>query len=235
MSTARDLIKGSLRLLGVLATGENPSAEEQAEAFLALNEMLDSWSNEKLVINAKTREEFSLVAGTQSYTIGTGGVFNTPRPLRIENAMLEDQSISPTIEYPVDIINEDQWAAIQIKDLGAQLPTKLYYETTSPLGVIYLYPKPTAANKLVIYPWKPLTSFASVNTTVDMPPGYYKALRYNLAVMLSPEYGRPVDQMVLSEAMESKENIKRMNVQPIYMTADSATVGRKSFNIYSGE
>jgi hypothetical protein len=71
MSTVRDLIKGSLRLLGATATGETPSSEEQADALATLNALLDSWSLERLMITEKIREQFALVAGKQSLYNGT--------------------------------------------------------------------------------------------------------------------------------------------------------------------
>ncbi len=43
MTTARTLITRSLRTLGVLHSGETPSAEEANDALDALNEMLGAW------------------------------------------------------------------------------------------------------------------------------------------------------------------------------------------------
>ena len=50
MASAGDLINGALRLLGVLAEGETPSAETSADALTAMNQMIDSWNTEKLSI-----------------------------------------------------------------------------------------------------------------------------------------------------------------------------------------
>lgn len=236
MSTVRDLIKGSLRLIGAISTGETPSADEQADALVALNDMLDSWSTENLIIQSKVREEFTLVSGTQSYTIGSGGTFNTSRPLKIEAATIEDQSSSPNSEYNLEIINLEQWASIPIKDVaGVSIPTRLYFEDTYPLATIYLWPKPSAANKLVLYSWKPLTSFASVDTVLSVAPGYAKAFRYNLALDLAPEYGKEPSQFVLDGANKSKSNIKRMNIKPHYLKSDPAVLSGSPFNILTGE
>ena len=43
MTTARDLITQSLRTLGVLHSGETPSAEEANDGLTSLNQMLNSW------------------------------------------------------------------------------------------------------------------------------------------------------------------------------------------------
>lgn len=43
MTTARDLITMSLRSIGVLHSGETPSAEEANDGLATLNQMLNSW------------------------------------------------------------------------------------------------------------------------------------------------------------------------------------------------
>jgi hypothetical protein len=43
MTTYRDLITSSLRSIGVLHSGETPSAEEANDSLDALNEMLNAW------------------------------------------------------------------------------------------------------------------------------------------------------------------------------------------------
>ena len=49
-TTASDQINRALRLLGVLAEGETPSAETSQDALIALNQMIDSWSTERLSV-----------------------------------------------------------------------------------------------------------------------------------------------------------------------------------------
>lgn len=39
-TTARDIIKGALRLVGILAAGEEPAAEDEADSLDVLNEMM---------------------------------------------------------------------------------------------------------------------------------------------------------------------------------------------------
>ena len=50
MATAGETINGSLRLLGVLAEGETPSAETSEDALRAMNQMIDSWNTERLAV-----------------------------------------------------------------------------------------------------------------------------------------------------------------------------------------
>lgn len=235
MATVRDLIKGSMRLIGAIATGETPSADEQADALYVLNDMIDSWSNEGLAIFATIREEFPLTAGQGDYTMGVGGDFNTARPLKIENAAVLSTG-TPAYELPLELLNQDQWAAIPVKSTQSSLPRKLYAVSSNPLEAISLWPVPSTTSTLVLYSWKPLASFANANSTVSFPPGYSKALRYGLALELAPEYGKTPDPAIVIQAVEAKENIKRMNVKPVYLGVDDALTSRgHGFNWLTGE
>ena len=234
--TPRDLITGAMKLIGVLAAGETASAEDASDNFTALNNLVDEWSLEHLLTPYKVREEFSLVSGTQSYTIGSSGTFNTSRPLGIEAATIEDQAQSPTVEYPpLEIINTKQWAEVTQKDATASIPQRLYMEDSYPLATIYLYPKPSASLKLVLYSWKPLTAFTGLSQSLSLAPGFARAYIYNLALAIAPTYGLEPSALVLRDAAKTIANIKRAQSKPVYMRADDAVMGRKPYNINTGE
>jgi hypothetical protein len=216
MATARELIEGSLRLLNVLATGETSSNEEAVDSLAALNDMMDSWAAEGAFVHATVREEFSLVAGTASYTLGSGATFSTTRPIEIVAATIETQGSSPQ-EYLLELLTAQQWADVTDKAATSDVPSKLYVEGTFPNDTLNFWPVPSATNKLALYSRKPLTRFASLSTSVSLPPGYSRALRYNLAVELAPEFGRSPAAEVVAIAAESKANIFRKNLEPVYM------------------
>lgn len=236
MAKVRDLLSSSLRLLGAIATGETPSAAEQADALAAVNRMVDSWSNEELLIYADVVETFNLVPGQQTYTMGPSGNFNTVRPQRIEKARLQTVTSGLPADLPLTLVTLDEWARIIIKTQSSSLPLRLYIEENYPLMNLNLWPIPNIANKIVLWSWKPLTRFATVDDDVSFPPGYERMIVYNGALELAPEYGREPSATVLSTAIESKANIKRMNTQPSYLSTDSAIRSRnRRFNILKGD
>jgi hypothetical protein len=235
-TTPRDLIRGALKLIGVVAAGENPSAQEQTDALSSLNDMLDIWSTESLLVYSKTIETFPLTSGQQTYTMGVGGNFNTSRPIRIFHAATLDQSNSPANEIPIAMLNLDQWADVTQKLTTSTLATKVYVDFSNPLLKLYFWPVPTISNSVVIYSWKPLSEFTTVNSTVDLPPGYQMAIKYNLALILAPEYGRPVDPAVAAIANSTLASIQRANIQPLYMECDPAIISPgKTWDWRTGE
>lgn len=231
MSTVRDLIKRSLRLINAVPSGETPSADEFTDAFTVLKDMLASWSTEKLIINAKVREEFPLVASQGSYTMGDTGDFDTVRPMQIEGASVLENGA----EIPIEILNLDQWQAVAQKDMSGSRPAKLFAEGTSPLETINIWPVPSSVITLFLYSHKPLTDFASVNDDIEFPPGYARAISYNLAIELCPEFGKSATAEIIKIADESKGNIKRMNIKSTYLEVDPALLGNRRFNILTGE
>lgn len=235
--TGRDLITASMRKIGAKASGESMEASEATEGLAALNQMISSWSTESLLINAKVRRVHTLTTGDQQYTVGASGAdFTAPRPLRVVEALIRDESVSPAIEYPsLRILSLAEWAAIVIKELGNSIPTDIYLEGTYPLETFNLYPKPSAGLKLVLWSWEPLTEIATLDTAISFPPGYEEALIYNFAIRLAPEYGKTIPAEVASVANDSKANIKRMNHRPRYLQVDAALVPRGRFNILTGD
>jgi hypothetical protein len=210
--TARDLIKQALRSLGVLASGENPTAEEAQDALDSLNQMIRSWRNERLMCIALLPERFPLVAGKKVYTIGTDGDFDTDRPLKIEKMQLIYQADSPLpLTLPLEIVDVDTYNNFVVPDTASTIPQWVYIDDGYPLRSIYFYTVPSIRNQVDIYTPTILTELATLDTNVVLPQGYDEAMRYNLAVRLAPEYAQEPSSVVVSLAQSSKALIKAMN------------------------
>lgn len=221
-STGRDLVSAALRLIGAVASGETPAAAEATDGLSALNLMIDSWSNESLLIPNKVREVFALTPSQQTYTMGTGGNFATSRPLRIEEALIQFSSVTPLLELPMKILNQEQYSGVLIKTLTSTFPLYLFPDYAAPLVNLNFWPVPNTANSVVLYSWKPLADLTTLDTATSLPPGYERALKYNLAVEIAPEYGKIIPDAVAAIAVESKAAIKRMNASPRYLRVDQA-------------
>lgn len=211
-----DLIARSMRIIGVLAAGESPSAEELADAFITLNDLVTNWGTERLNIYAQQRDLLTLTSGTQSYTIGTGGTFNVNRPLAIIAASVVNTVSGQVMRYPLKQIDATEWAALLEQAQSAIIPRKLYNDGAYPLSKLYFWPTPnTTGTQLELFSWTQLVAFATSGSTFDMPPGYARAMAFNLAVDLAGEYGRPLDPSVVAIAAQSKAAIRGLNAPPV--------------------
>jgi hypothetical protein len=234
MPKAKDIINGALRLNGVIATGEAASAGELSDALSALNNMIDSWSNDGFMIFSESRTENVLNPPKQTFTIGPGGDFDEPRPMVINHASI----IYPggNTEVKLKILNEQQWASTTLKSTESTIPLALYYNPEYPLGKLSLWPVPTGGPTLVLHSLKPLLSFETADSDVILPPGYMRALQYNLAIEIGPEYGKEPKKVVLEVANESKALLMRQNTRPVYLSSDSpGFTHSKTFNWLTGE
>lgn len=203
--TASDLIKSSMRVGGLIASGETPTNAELTDGLEALNMLLKSWGAHPNLIFARTEENFTLSIGTLAYTIGTSGAWNTVRPQRIESAFIRDSTGYDTLLAP---ISELQYNALIDKDIAGK-PNRFFYDPQNPLGKVYLYPSPDAAYTLYLDSWKPITTLALLTTVVDFPPEWERALKYNLAVEFASEFGRTLPPEVAALAYESLQAVKK--------------------------
>lgn len=67
-------ISSALRSIGALATAETPDANTANDCFNLLNEMLDQWSNDHLLVFTQQEVIHELTGGQYIYTIGQGGM-----------------------------------------------------------------------------------------------------------------------------------------------------------------
>ena len=241
MSTALDICTAALRLIGVGASGETLPAAEAQDALTSLNQLIQRWNLERLMIHAITLQQFSFVVGQQSYTIGSGGNFNTTRPVRIERATVKVLTQTPNYEVPLQLVTDQEWSPIIEKSLTAEIPQLLWPQMTygaSGLATLWFWPIPSVVNAVVLDTWGPITSLASLSTTVALPPGYEEAMQYGLALKLAPEYGRIPDAQlptIAEIAAESKAAIKSANSEPVLSRCDSALLKRGGyFDIRTG-
>lgn len=226
MTTALGIIKSAMRKSGILVKSEDPSSDEADDALDMLNDLLASWSNDSMVVYARTLESFTLSAGVASYTIGSGGTFNTVRPIKIISAYVR----SGGIDYPLEIESEENYDAVSLKTTGS-IPEFIIFSNAFPLATLTLYPLPATAYTLFLRTEKQLSSF-TLNQDVDLPPGWKRALIHNLAVELAPEYGQQISPEVYEIAKESKSEIRHAVMVAKPMTWDTG-LGLDG-NVYSG-
>ena len=234
MDTAGDIINGSLRLLGVLAEGEVPSAETSQDALRAMNQMIDSWNTERLSVFSTQDQVFTWPAAILNRTLGPTGNFVGNRPILLDDATyFKDPGTG--VSYGIKMINQQQYDGIAVKTVTSTYPQVLFVNMTYPDIDMYIYPKPTRDLEWHFISVEELTQPATLATTLSFPPGYLRAFRYNLACEMAPEFGVEPSSQVRRLAMASKRNLKRINNPGDIMSVPySLIASRQRFNIYAG-
>ena len=234
MASASELINGALRLLGVLAEGEVPSAATADDALVAMQQMIDSWSTERLSIFTTQEQVFTWPVGQLSRTLGPTGDFVGNRPI-----LLDDSTyfIDPSngISFGIKIINQQQYDGIAVKTVTSSYPQVMWINTNYPNIDMHIYPVPTRALEWHFISVDPLEQPATLSTVIAFPPGYLRAFRYNLACEIAPEFGVEPSPQVQRIAMSSKRNLKRINNPGDVMSIPYSIVGtRQRFNVFAG-
>ena len=236
MSTysANDQINRALRLLGVLAEGETPSAAVSQDALMALNQMIDSWSTERLAVFSTQDQIYLWPTSTIKRTLGPTGDFVGNRPVLIDDSTYF-RDPSTNVSFGVKLINQLQYNGIAVKTVTSTYPQVMWVNMTYPDIEMYIYPNPTRQLEWHFISVEELTQPANLSTNILFPPGYLRAFTYNLAMEIAPEFGVEPQPQVQRVAMYSKRNLKRINNPDDVMSMPYSLVAtRQRFNVYAG-
>jgi hypothetical protein len=234
MTTAYDQITGALRLLGVLAEGETPSAATAQDALTALNQMIDSWNTERLSVYATIDQVKTWLPNLISNTLGPTGTLVGQRPVLVDDSTYFRDPANG-ISFGIKLINQQQYNGIAVKTVTSTYPQVMWVNMTYPDIEIYVYPVPTKPLEFHFVSVEPIVNVPSLSTDITMPPGYLRAFKYNLALEIAAEFGINPNPQISRIAMTSKRNLKRINNPDDIMALPYAIVAtRQRFNIFSG-
>ena len=296
MAQPFDIISRALKDIGALEAGEIPTPEAAQDAFDMLNDILDQWSNESMMVSYKTEIIYPISPGVTQYTIGPGGTIGAvfagsiagttltvtsissgaialgqtlngtgisagttivafqsgaggninevgtytlninqsvasttinsyyQRPLSINSAFVRINTnsngqpiVNGGLDYPVAILNVEDYEMIGLKTLAGPWPKALYYQPSETLGNIFVWPNPSQG-EMHIFADTLFARYNSINDSIVLPQGFSMALRWCLAERLMPMYGKASQTqiaMISAFAAQGKATIKRTNMKPI--------------------
>ena len=187
-----DIVSRALKDIGALEAGETPTPEAAQDAFDMLNDMLDQWSNEDMMVFNFTEIIFPVIAGQTQYTIGpnpstanfigasfTGSI--TGNILTVtgitSGAIAQGQTLSGTgITAGTKITQFLTGAGGNVNEVGTyQLNT---YQTVASSLITAYYQKPLSLN----------SAFVRVNTSSNGQPILNGGLDYPISVLSLQEY-----------------------------------------------
>ena len=226
MATASSMIFRALRLTGEKIHGGTLTSSEATDYLSDLNSMLDSWSIERLMCYQILQESFSLTSAFNSYTIGPGAALSSvSRPVKIvDPCFVRD---SGNLDSRLQIVDNVAYGMVVQKSTAGSYPSYINYDSafdSSGFGTINLYPGPTSGLTLFINSWKPLQNFANISTVAALPPGYQRAIEFNLAIELSGGY-TSVSPEVAKIAREAKAAVQTLNAPDAMMVLDYGVAG----------
>jgi hypothetical protein len=233
-TTAGDQINAALRLIGMLAEGETPSADTSNDALSALDQMIDSWNTERLTVFSTQDQVFTWTPNQIHRTLGPTGNFVGNRPILIDDATYFKDPTNG-ISFGIKIINQQQYDGIAVKTVTSTYPQVMWINMDYPNIDMYVYPVPTKALEWHFISVTELDQPATLATTLAFPPGYLRCFKYNLACEIATEFGVEPPANVARIAMTSKRNLKRINNPDDIMSLPYSIVGtRQRFNIFAG-
>ena len=160
------------------------------------------------------------------------------RPLSINSAFVRINTnsngtpiVNGGLDYPVAILNVDNYNMIGLKTLSGPWPKALYYQPSDPLGNIFVWPNPSQG-EMHIFADTLFSQYGSLNDNILLPQGYESCLEWCLAERLMPQYGKASPTqigMVNAFAAQAKSTIKRTNMKPTQASSypDALLVSRQ--------
>ncbi len=122
------------------------------------------------------------------------------------------------LDYPVAILNVEEYELIGLKALSGPWPRMLYYQPSMPIGILNYWPNPSQG-EMHLFCDTLFNQFLTINDTITFPPGYEMAMRWNLAELLMPLFpgtanAAEIRALIPKYAADGRALIKRTNMIP---------------------
>ena len=241
MATGADVVTAALKKSGVLGVGRNASAQDTNDALSDLNDMIAEWNTQRWMVWDLLVDGFVSDGRTTPYTIGPGGNYNVSRrPDRLESGFLRQLVPSGlNVDTPIEIIPAgEEYDRLSLKQLTS-FTLYAYLDSEWPMGNIFLYPWPNAAQYQIFFRLKDVIPIVTANTDLSViPDQYISALKFNLARRLRQAYGKGLqpDIELNNLARNSLDVVKCSNLQiPELVLPKVLTRMSSAYNIISDQ
>lgn len=190
------VITSALRKLGVLPSGGTPTTAQISDASDALNALVKAYQADGMPLWKIASQSFTVTSGTASYTVGPSQTIDCPKPLKILQAFY---CPSGGFNTPLNVYNRYDFNNLPSSSSG--IPVNFYYQPLNTSGTIALWPTPNDSTTTITFHYQsPYEDMDVSANDFDFPSEWVQPLIYNLAWVLSPEYGIPPTDRKLMEA-----------------------------------
>jgi hypothetical protein len=230
--SAQTVIDRALKDIGAVdAEGTlTPTTTQRSDAMEVLNFLVTSWVADGMQVWCnRLQTSLAFTAANPSYTIGNSASSLTPNwtltrangapPEEVVYGYLSDTLTSPAIDIPLRKISREEYYTLSSK-ASTGTPNCFYFNNTYAADTanygldntkqFIFWPTPDAGaaarytfNFIYI---RPMQDFNALTDTIDFPPSWFNAVRWNLAKELCPSYSVPVMKYdrIVRAAEESK-------------------------------
>jgi len=196
MTQPIEIVSRALKDIGALEAGETPTPEAAQDAFEMLNDLIDQWSNEDMMVYNITEIIFPLIPGQIEYTIGP-----TPSTANFIGSVFTG-SISGNILTVTGITSGAVAQGQTLKGTGIVAGTKIVQFLTGSGGNVnevgtyqlnITYTTPAASTSITAYYQKPLLineAYVRINTQSNGQPVLNGGLDYQVGILALSNYNQ---------------------------------------------
>jgi hypothetical protein len=183
-----DIISRALKDIGALEAGETPTPEAAQDAFDMMNDLIDQFSNEDMMVFYKTEIIFTLTPGQTQYTIGPGGQIGANITASISGTILTVTGInSGAIALNMTLSGTGVAAGTKITQFLSGSGGNVNEAGTYQVNISQTVPS-TTINAYYERPLVINSSFVRVNTSSNGVPILNGGLDYPVAVLSVEDY-----------------------------------------------
>jgi hypothetical protein len=216
---ATSIVKSSMRILGLIPSGENPTSDELTDGIEALNMLVKQWMhNPNYVMRGfqgwhqfEQILDISALAAKQQYTLGPSGCDQTMEvPVDILTVVKVDANGNRIVVERASLNRFTEWS----NRTTEATPTEYYYKRGLTSGTLSFNYKPSDTTEDFIITYvRPLQDIDNVTDDVEFPQEWFRALKFNLAIEMALEYQRPISPVLMKLATDSLDLVQSFDTQ----------------------
>ena len=182
--TAQQVITFALRKINIVATTEDPSADDSARAMQELNLLLKGWAKYPLLWRL-TEGSITMVNATASYVM-------SPTPHRVTSVRFNN---SVGTDIPILLMSRGEYFDTAIKGTAGD-PVNYYVDHQRASSTMYVYPvKAVVTTETLKYTFqRRIEDIADPSNDIDVRPEWLEVVGYNLAARLTMDFGVSADK-----------------------------------------